>query len=222
VNRDAARTISGRLPTPFLRHYARNKMIFDPVYAAVEERLRGQTHPLFDLGCGVGLLPFYLRELGLTFPVAGIDHDEGKIAVARDIAVRNYGALDFRTGDARAAIPAGRNVTAIDVLHYFKDEEQDAIVESIAAAIPPGGVAIVRDCVRDGSLRYRLTVIQESFSRLIRWLKAERLNFATRETIVGPFERRGFTVETKPMWGLLPYNNYLFVFKRPGSGTMNA
>jgi SAM-dependent methyltransferase len=220
VNREVARAVSGRLPTRFLRHYARNKIVFDPIYEAVEQLLRSQGHPLFDLGCGVGLLPFYLRECGQTFPIAGLDHDQSKVAIARDVA-QAYEAIEFRTGDAREPVPPGVNVTALDVLHYFTDDEQARIVESIAGAIPPGGVAIVRDCVRDGSLRYRLTVLQESFSRVIQWLKAERLHFATRDAIVAPFARRGFAVEIKPMWGLLPFNNYLFVFKRPRSGMTN-
>jgi 2-polyprenyl-3-methyl-5-hydroxy-6-metoxy-1,4-benzoquinol methylase len=220
VNREAVRRISRQLPTRFLRHYAQGKIASDPVYEAVANELRGQSRPLFDLGCGIGLLPFYLRECGLTFPIEGVDHDASKIAVGRTVAA-TYAGIELRTGDARQGIPRGSNVTAIDVLHYFTGAEQCQIVDAIAEAIPPGGVAIVRDCVRDGSLRYRLTVLQESFSRAIRWLKAERLNFATRETIVSPFERRGFAVDVRPLWGFLPYNNYLFVFRRSPSGTTN-
>ena len=49
---------------------------------------------------------------------------------------------------------------------------------------------IIRDAVRDGSWRYRLTYAQEMFSRAVRWLRAERLHFLTREEIVRPL--RGF------------------------------
>ena len=107
------------------------------------------------------------------------------------------------------------------MLHYFTEAEQDAIVESIAAAIPPGGIALIRDAVRDESMRYRLTAAQEAFSRAVRWLKAERLNFPTADQIAAPFRRRGFVEEVLPMWGRTPFNNYLFVFRRPGSGTTN-
>ena len=31
---------------------------------------------LLDLGCGLGLLAFCLREHGLTVPIHGIDYDE--------------------------------------------------------------------------------------------------------------------------------------------------
>lgn len=221
MNREAARRVADQLPTHFLRGYARGKIRTDPVYDAVEQSLRGSSDPLFDLGCGVGLLGFYLRECEVKTPLIGIDHDAKKIGVARALAGR-YENLEFRTGDAREPIPGGMNVTAIDVLHYFSEADQARILENIAQAIPAGGVAVVRDCVRDGSLRYYLTWAQESFSRAIRWLKAERLHFPTRETIVSPFAQRGFAVEVKPFWGLWPYNNYLFVFRRPSSGMTNA
>ncbi|HUP50455.1 MAG TPA: class I SAM-dependent methyltransferase [Thermoanaerobaculia bacterium] len=218
---DAARRVAGRLPTRFLRGYAAGKLRSDPVYRAVAQRLHGYAQPLFDLGCGIGLLELYLRELGLVMPILAVDHDAAKIKVAAEIAAP-YEALEFRTADARHPLPHGMNVVALDILHYFTDSEQAAIVESIAAAVPAGGIALIRDAVRDGSLRYRLTAAQETFSRAIRWLKAERLNFPTRERIVTPFRDRGFSEEVFPLWGRTPFNNYLFVFRRAVSGTTQA
>ena len=216
---DVAKRVARQLPTRFLRGYAAGKLRTDPIYAAVAARLRGSTTPVYDVGCGVGLTELYLRECGLTMPITGVDHDERKIAVARTLAVR-YRDVTFRAGDAREGIPEG-SVLALDVLHYFRDAEQQALLRSMASAVPPGGVAIVRDAVRDGSLRYRVTAAQEMFSRAIRWLRAERLNFPERETVVAPFRERGFEIEVLPLWGRTPFNNYLFVFRRPGSGTTN-
>ena len=221
MNRDdVARRIARQLPTHFLRAYALTKIRTDPVYAAVAERLRGSSAPLFDIGCGIGLMELYLRESGMTMPIIGIDHDTGKVEVARKIGAR-YDDLDFRSGDARVAIPPG-SVLALDVLHYFSTMEQAALLQTIIAAVPPGGVAIIRDAVRDRSFRYRLTRAQEAFSRAVRWLKAERLNFPTRESIVDPFRENGFDVEVQPLWGRTPFNNYLFVFRRPESGSTSA
>ncbi|MGZ4778569.1 MAG: hypothetical protein ACXV5L_05190, partial [Thermoanaerobaculia bacterium] len=67
--------------------------------------------------------------------------------------------------------------------------------------------------------RYRLTYAAELFARSVRWLKAGELNFPTRESIVGPFREKGFEVEVSPLWGRTPFNNYLFMFRRPMSGT---
>ena len=204
----------------FVRGYVASKLRHDPVYAAALDALRPVTGSLFDIGCGVGLLGFFLREHGFRGELIGIDHDAAKIAIAREIAAR-YSGLEFRRGDLRDPFPPSTNVAALDVLHYFREQEQDDILRRIAAAVPPGGVAIIRDAVRDGSLRYRLTAAQETFSRVIRWLKAERLRFPTAEQIAAPFRAAGFSIDVRPLWGRTPFNNYLFVFRRPASGTTN-
>lgn len=208
-----ANQFSGR----FLRGYVKSKLRSDPVYEAAAHVLLAQREPLYDIGCGVGLLAFYLRERGFDASILGVDHDVAKVNAATAIGSR-YANVSFVVGDAREELPPNRNIAALDVLHYFRDEEQRQILESIAGAVAPGGVAIIRDCVRDTSLRYRLTAAQEMLSRAIRWMKAERLNFATREQIVAPFVSLGFSVSVTPMWGRTPFNNYMFVFRRPGSG----
>ena len=42
--------------------------------------------------------------------------------------------------------------------------------------------------------------------------KAERLNFPTRAEIEAPFA--GWEVEAQPLWGRMPDNSYLFVFRK--------
>lgn len=217
---DAAARVAALFDGRFLRGYVRGKLETDPVYRAVAERLRDHPHPLTDAGCGVGILAFYLRESGFGMPVAGIDHDTRKIGIAKKIGAR-YGGVEFVPGDARAPLPEGRSVVMLDLLHYFTDDEQSAILENAASAIPPGGMAILRDALRDGTWRYRVTWLQECFSRGIGWLRAERLHFPRLETIVAPFRARGFSEEIVPLWGRTPFNNYLFVFRRPSSGMTN-
>lgn len=213
--------VAARFRSRFLRGYVRSKLRTDPLYAAVAERLRDYELPLVDIGCGVGLMAFYLRECGYAAPIVGIDHDEAKILEASRIAATCSG-LDFRTGDARHTALSGSSSLLLDLLHYFSDEEQAAILSSAASAVPPGGFAIIRDAVRDGSLRYRLTYAAEVFARLTGWLRADRLNFPTRAAIIEPFSRRDFTAEVVPLRGRTPFNNYLFVFKRSAGGTTNA
>ena len=215
---EAARRVAASFGSRFLRSYVRGKLRSDPVYDAVLARVRDTTGVLVDVGCGVGLLELYLRENGVGNEITGIDHDERKVATAQAVAAR-YRDLHFRRGDAREAIPAGSNVLLVDVLHYFSHDDQRRILDNAAAAVPAGGFVIVRDAIRDGSLRYRLTAAQEMFSRAIRWLRAERLNCPSRDDIVAPFA--GFDQEIVPMFGRTPFNNYLFVFRRPASGITN-
>jgi SAM-dependent methyltransferase len=215
---EVGRRIAGQFGSRFLRSYARGKLRSDPVYRAVLDHLRESPAPVYDIGCGVGLLEFYLREYGFAGPITGIDHDARKVAAASEIGAR-YPALDFRAGDARDPIPGGNNIVLIDVLHYFSDDDQRLILDNAATALPAGGVVIIRSAIRDGSVRYRLTVAQERFARGIRWLRAERLNFPSRDAIVQSF--RTFEREIVPMWGRTPFNNYLFVFRRSIGGMTN-
>ena len=43
-------------------------------------------------------------------------------------------------------------------------------------------------------------------------MKAEELQYPTLESIVAPFS--GFSTDVSPLWGRMPFNTYLFVFKR--------
>lgn len=195
-----------RYDTPFLRSYVRSKLRSDPVYGAVLPLLLDHPHPIVDLGCGVGLLPLLLRESGFTREIVGIDFDAKKISSAKK-ATRD---VDFRVGDARDPLPPNHSVVMLDLLHYFTNDEQQTILANAAHAVPPGGMIIIRDAIDDASWRYRATWLAESFARLVFWLKAERLNFPTRERLTIP----GFAIEARPLWGRTPFNNYLFVARR--------
>jgi len=207
---------ASRYPTPFLRSYARVKIATDPVYAAVFDLLRDSTEPLLDIGCGVGVLALYLREQGFRGTIHGIDHDERKIAVARKVVGADESLL-LSVGDARTPPAFRGNVVLLDVLHYFDDADQSLILRNAAKA---GGMIIIRDAIRDGSLRCHMTYTQETLARVGGWLKAERLHFPTREAIERSFNS-DFREEVRPMWGRMPFNNYLFVFRRSSSGMTN-
>ena len=209
---DVASRIAARYPSGFLRTYVRAKLGIDPVYAAAFERIGDSTDPLLDVGCGVGVLAAYLRARGFAAPIRGIDHDERKVAVASRVVQD----ATFEVADARVAIAAGGTVVLLDLLHYFRSADQAAI---LAAAAANATTVIIRDAVRDGSWRYRLTYAQETFSRAVRWLRAERLHFLTREEIVRPFAE--FEAEVVPLYGRTPFNNYLFVFRRSILGITN-
>lgn len=210
---DVARRVAALYPGRSLRSYVRWKVKTDPVYDAVYERLRGTNDQIVDVGCGAGVLAAYLRARGFEAPVAGVDHDARKIEIARGLGLRD---ATFDVGDVGGMDLRG-TIVMLDLLHYFDDAAQTALLRRAAAA---SNLVIIRDAVRDGSWRYRATYAQEAFARAIRWLKAERLNFPRRETIVDPFA--GFDAEIVPLWGRTPFNNYLFVFRRSSAGTTKA
>ena len=102
----------------------------------------------------------------------------------------------------------------LDLLHYIDDGDQRRLLETFAASIAPDGWAIIRQCPRDSSNRFKLTNVVERFGYALGWHKGSIINFLEHETIAQPFRRRGFIEETFPMWGETWFNNYLFVFRR--------
>ena len=208
--------ISAKYPTRFLRSYVRSKLARDPVYEAVLSHVRDRQEPLLDVGCGVGVLEAFLRSRGVGVPIVGIDSDAKKIAVARDVAPD----VAFHEADALSLPPFHGTVVILDVLHYLTAEEQQQLL--LLALDRSSGLVIIRDAVRDRSMRYRLTVAEETFARAVGWLRVPRLNFPSVEQIVAPFHARGFEVSVAPMWGKTPLNNYLFVFSRPSSGITSS
>lgn len=208
------KAIASRYESRIVRGYVAGKLKHDPVYDAVLTRLERSARPVLDLGCGVGILPLCLDIRGLGRSVTGIDLDERKIAQARRALPPSL-KVSFHTQDIRDPVPGFRgDVMMLDVLHYFRDDDQRLILDQ-AAGYASDGMIIIRDCVRDGSWRYRMTVLQESLSGAIRWLRAEMLNFPTQELISATLLKHGFIEEVRPLWGRTPFNNYLMIYGRP-------
>jgi len=211
TDREIAERLAALYDRRSLQGYARWKVRTDPAYSAVLDALRGRNAPVLDLGCGVGLLPLYLREHGHTAPMTGIDFDRRKIDVARK-AARAYDGIDFIAGDAREPLPSGRDIVILDLLHYLDSASQQTILANTARAAGEDAVVVIRQGIRDGSWRYRLTALVDGLARMLRWMKAEHLKYPTRTEIESAFD--GFESEVRPLWGRMPYNSYLFIFRR--------
>ena len=87
------RLYRGRL----MRGYVRGKLRDDPVFPAAFDLLQPTPMPVLDLGCGLGLLQFYLRERGYDAPLVGVDFDERKIRQADRVGQQTYNDLTFTT-----------------------------------------------------------------------------------------------------------------------------
>ncbi len=217
--------IAGFFPhSRWLQGYVRGKLKSDPAYHAVLKEMQRSPRPMLDIGCGLGLLSFFLRENGVNERILGVDCDAPKIARASEIAAREYTGLEFSVCDARDVSPDFSAIVLLDVLHYLEDESQQRLLEDIAARIPPGGWALIRNAPKDASLRYRLTYLEELFVRGTGWIKGGGIiNFPTIDAVAAPFRKAGFVEEIHPLWGGTPFNSYLFLFRRtdPAPGSHN-
>jgi 2-polyprenyl-3-methyl-5-hydroxy-6-metoxy-1,4-benzoquinol methylase len=214
---EASQRVASHFEKPWLRHYTASKLRSDPAFAAVYEALRATTLPILDVGCGVGLLPFYLRERGLEQPITGFDIDARKIRSAQAVGKASYRGreLTFFEHDVRNHLPDfSGNIAVLDLLHYLSPERQKTLLAELSACVSPGGLLLLRDCPRDGSARYWATYAGEKFAQAISWNVGVPLHFPARESINAAFPEAEFTREEQPAWGGTPFNNRLFVFRR--------
>jgi len=197
----------------WLQGYTRGKLRRDPIFAAAFELLKESPLPVLDVGCGVGLFEFYLRERGFLPPLVGVDFDAGKIAKAQLIAGRTYSDLTFSVGDVQATGDFRGHVVLFDVLHYLPAARQAVVLEQLADHVAPGALCLIRATPRDTNWRFRLTQVQEFLLRATQWMKSGAIHYPTIEEIVAPFHARGFTCEVRPLWGRTPFNSYLFILR---------
>lgn len=206
------KALAALFPGRWDRHYVASKLRMDPMYEMIAEQLRESPLPLLDLGCGLGLLAFYLRGAGIEIPVRGIDYDSRKIQVANRVVDAMSGAnLEFAHHDARSGLPDHHgNVSILDILQFFTPAEQETLLTLAAARVAPGGKLIIRSGLRDDSWRFRATVAGDFLAKATFWMKAAPVHYPTAsdfERILSPSGR----VRISPLWGGTPFNNHLIV-----------
>ncbi len=208
-----ARRYQGR----WLQGYVRGKLRSDPIFAAAFDLLKDAPLPVLDIGCGVGLFECYLRERGYAGALNGFDFDLAKIAQAQRIPAALDPGVTFSVADGVDALPAGEggHVVIFDVLHYLDAAAQRDLLDRAAACVAPGGLCLIRETPRDGSWRFRVTQLEEMLIHAILWMKSRAVHFPSVEEVTGPFVRRGFSAEIRPLWGRTPFNSHLFVLRAP-------
>jgi 2-polyprenyl-3-methyl-5-hydroxy-6-metoxy-1,4-benzoquinol methylase len=188
----------------------------DPLYHAVFQELDGSDLPLLDLGCGLGLLAFYLRARGLGVPIRGLDYDDRKIASAKQAETPPaWCEVEFSHHDARLGLPEHLgNVTILDILQFFTPDEQGVLLREAAERVAPGGKLVIRSGLKDESMRFKITVAGDLLAKLSFWMKAAPTHYPAAEDfmcILSPFGETRIT----PLHGGTPFNNHLIVLQRP-------
>jgi SAM-dependent methyltransferase len=212
--RAIARRIAARFRKRWHRDYARAKLRFDPAYAAVAALIADSRTDLLDIGCGLGLLGFYLRERGFRGGYRGVDFDAPKIAEARRIAREGNVDLVFEDGDANALPAFSGNVVLLDVLHYLHAADQQRLLREAAAHVAPGAVLIVRNVLREPGWRFRITLWEERLAYAVRWMRTPPRHFPLRAEVEAPLHAAGLEVEVHPLWGRTPFNSFVAVARR--------
>ncbi|GAB4172562.1 MAG: class I SAM-dependent methyltransferase [Terrimicrobiaceae bacterium] len=197
---------------PHLRGYAFGKCLLDPVYPFLARKLLTSGLPLLDIGCGAGVLAALLRVSGHRAAITGIDPDREKIAVAN----RVFGGLgcEFHVGDAEALPQHSGDVVMLDVIHYVAPEERQMVIADIGSRLAPGGTLYLRTTLRDESLRYRITRLEEWFVRASGWIPFVSAPFPSFSEIEEAADRAGLAIDCRPMWGRTPFNSHLLTMRK--------
>ncbi len=214
MTESSIREIAAMFPGRWDRNYVAAKLRTDPLYTTLTENLRGQELPLLDIGCGLGLLAFFLRAEGIHVPLHGLDYDPRKIESARRGAILSQAReLAFSHHDVRSGLPAHQgNVSILDILQFFTPAEQETLLKLAASRVAPGGMLIIRSGLRDATWRFKITVLGDWLAKATLWMKAAPTHYPTADDfqkILSPFG----SVEISPLWGGTPFNNHLIILR---------
>ncbi len=197
-------------------YYVRSKLVRDPLYPGVVEALRDTDAPVFDLGCGLGLLAHALRMEGLGMAYRGVDIDVGKIERARRGAER-AGLTDvaFAALDLAEGLPAHHgSVTLLDVLQFVPPQAHAGILDAAIAMLAPGAKLVIRTGLDDGSARARTTRRVDVMSRFVGWMNTTPKHYPDADALRARLEDAGLSVTFTPLYGNTPFNNWRVVATR--------
>ncbi len=197
-------------------YYVRAKLRSDPLYPGALAALRGSDAPLLDLGCGLGLLAHALRSDGRTLTYLGVDNDAAKIARAQRAAdTCKMTTARFEVVDLANGMPAHRgSVAVLDMLQYLDSATQRGVLERAAAMLTDDAALVIRSAIADDSGRARTSRITDRLANLIGWMQFRPRSYPTLEGLRAILEDAGLRVETQPLYGDTPFNNWLIVARR--------
>jgi SAM-dependent methyltransferase len=210
----------------FAYHFARGKLRFDPVFRAILEQglLTGRTR-ILDLGCGQGLLAAWLAAAQRNFdagqwppgwpPAPRPASTRGIELMGSDVG-RAHLALgescEIAQGDIRSAeFGLTDAVVILDVLHYMEETAQREVLHRVRAALPSGGLLLLRVGNADGGLRFRCTQWVDRVVMLIRghWLVTTHCRSIAQWRQL--LQECDFDAQATPMSEGTPFANVLLV-----------
>ena len=174
---------------------------------------------VYDLGCGFGLCSV-AAAFNPRVHVIGYDIDAERIRENQRM-FRDWENLEFQVGNLLAFNPAkeAHAIMIVDSLHYFPYEQQVQIVNSVWRKISPGGRLIVRDVVKDGSIKFRWNRFHEkTLVEVTKWTKSDsaRCWFMDDSQWQALFSQlpNGELRARFACHRYLPYNDHLFVLDK--------
>jgi SAM-dependent methyltransferase len=156
----------------FAYHFARGKLRGDPAFRALLERgWLSHSRRILDLGCGQGLLFAWLLTARDSY-----DRGEWPVAWPRPPRCEHLVGIELMSPDTRRARTAFGHaaqfvqadlrdapltptdaIVMFDVLHYLEREVQERLLVRMHAALPKGGVLLLRIGDAAGGFAFHLS-----------------------------------------------------------------
>jgi uncharacterized protein (DUF2062 family) len=204
--------------------FVRGKLKYDPMYRAIlVSGLLPDEGTLVDLGCGRGILLALIQSatemrsghealsaLGpppRALKLRGVEQREDLARVAR---AATHDAATIETEDlSDYQPPPAEVVLLLDVLHYLSADRQVGLIRRIAAAVPRGGLLLLREPDASLGLRFLWTRISERLCAVFRRRGRQSFHYRTGEEWCELLESLGFETGQSEMWSGTPFGNVL-------------
>jgi uncharacterized protein (DUF2062 family) len=209
---------------------ANGKLRLDPVYLEVLRRgLLPDDGTLVDLGCGRGLMLSLLvsarrhYQAG-TYPAGwpvpplhlALRGVELRPRIAADASLRLASDAVVERGDVRTVpLPASRAVLLFDVLHMIPYEDQDVVLDHVAAALQPGGTFVLREADAAGGWRFRIIHLGNWWKGVFEANPGRRFYFRTAAQWSEALERRGLAARVFSLRDRTPVANVIIAGRKP-------
>jgi 1-acyl-sn-glycerol-3-phosphate acyltransferase len=153
--------------SPIVEWYVKIKWRMESENYKFYDSLIGGRSKVYDIGCGLGYLGYYLHYRDSQRKIIGIDYDDHKIKIAQN----GYDKTDqllFLHGDIRNLEIENADVVLFnDVLHYMSSAQQLQVLEKTASNLNENGMILIRDGITDLEDRHSITKTSEKYSTKI-------------------------------------------------------
>lgn len=209
--------------------FARAKILNDPVYLGV---LRDGVLPregrFLDLGCGVGLMLSLLiaaREqfdrgewpAGWPEPPNGLElHGiELRPRIVRHAQEVLHGVATIEERDLTDAhLTACDAILVFDVLHLMPADAQDRLLATIAEALRPNGVLVLREANPDGGWRFQMVRLGNRLVSILHGRRQRPFHFRRIHEWQAALRTLGFSVRLADSTNRTPFANVTLYAQR--------
>lgn len=124
-------------------------------------RLLPREGDILHLGCGYGYVSFMLMLTSAGRRITGVDHDAGKINVARNGYLKNDGISFVEADVSEYPVTPHYGFLLDNIPHNMSYEKQSSLLQTCIRNLKPGGVILVREGKRFFASSQKLREIAE-------------------------------------------------------------